>query len=41
MIGTFNLAKVTSVKTDDGRFRLDEADMTIALVWSECDQPTK
>ena len=37
MIGTFNLAKITSVKTDDGRFCLDEGDMTIVLVWSECD----
>ena len=25
------------MKTDDGRFRLDEGDMTIVLVWSECD----
>ena len=27
MIGTFNLAEITSVKTDDGRILLDEADM--------------
>ena len=40
MIGSSNLAEVTSVKTDDGRFRLDEADMTLAFVWSECDLPT-
>ena len=25
------------MKTDDGRFLLDEADMIIVLVWSECD----
>ena len=37
MIGTFNLAENTSAKTDDGRFCLDEADMAIVLVWSECD----
>ena len=35
VIGTFNLAEMTSV--DDCRFRLDEADMTIVLVWSEYD----
>ena len=35
VIGTFNLAKITSAKTDDGRFRLDEGDITIVLVWSE------
>ena len=35
VIGTFNLVEITSVKTDDGRFRLDEADMAILLVWSE------
>ena len=42
MIGTctFNLAEITSVKTDDVRFLLDEADMTIVLVWSECDPHT-
>ena len=40
VIGTFNLAEITSVKTDDGRFRIDEGDMTIALVWSECDLHT-
>ena len=36
VIGTINLAEITSAKTDDGRFLLDEADMTIVLVWSEC-----
>ena len=36
MIGTFNLVEITSVKTDDGRFRLYEADMAILLVWSDC-----
>ena len=40
MIGTFNLAEITSVKTDDGRSRIDEGDMTIVLVWSECDLHT-
>ena len=40
VIGTFNLAEITSVKTDDGRFHLDEADMAILLVWSECDLHT-
>ena len=35
VIGTFNLAEITSVKTDDGNFHLHEADMTIVLVWSE------
>ena len=40
VIGTFNLAEITSVKTDDGRFRLDEGDMTIVLVWPECDLHT-
>ena len=40
VIGTFNLAEITSVKTDDGRFRLDESDMAIVLVWSECDLHT-
>ena len=30
--GTFNLAEITLVKTDDGRFRLGEADMIIVLV---------
>ena len=37
VIGTYNLAENTSVKTDDGRVHLDEGDMTIVLVWSECD----
>ena len=37
VIGTFNLAEITSVKTDDGRFHLDEAVLAIVLVWSECD----
>ena len=37
VIGTFNLHEITSVKTDVGRFCLDEADMAIVLVWSECD----
>ena len=36
VIGTFNLAEITSVKSDDGRFRLDKADMAIVLVRSEC-----
>ena len=40
VIDTFNLAEIPSVKTYDGRFRLDEADMTIVLVWSECDLQT-
>ena len=40
VIGTFNLVEITSVKTDDGRFRLDKVDMTIVLVWSECDLHT-
>ena len=40
VIGTFNLAEITSVKTDDGRFRLGDADMAIVLVWSECDLNT-
>ena len=40
MIGTYNLADITTVKTDDGRFRLDEGDMSIVLVWSECDMHT-
>ena len=40
VIGTFNLAKIALVKTDDGRFLLDEAVMTIVLVWSECDLHT-
>ena len=40
VIGTFNLAKITSVKTDDGRFLLDEGDMKLVLVWSECDLHT-
>ena len=35
VICTFNLAEITSVKTDAGRFHLHEADMTIVLVWSE------
>ena len=34
VICNFNLAAITSVKTDDSRFRLDDADMTIVLVWS-------
>ena len=37
VIGTFNLAEISSVKTDGGRFHLLEADMTIVLVWSEYD----
>ena len=37
LIGALNLAEILSVKTDDGRFRLDEGDMRIVLVWSECD----
>ena len=37
VIGTFNLAEMTSVRTDDGRIRLIEADRAIVLVWSECD----
>ena len=40
VIGTFNLAEITSMKTDDGGFRLHEADMTIVLVWSEYDLHT-
>ena len=40
VIGTFNLVETTSVKTNDGRFRLHEADMTSVLVWSECDLHT-
>ena len=40
VIGTFNLAEITSVKTDDGRVRLGEGDITIVLVWSECDLHT-
>ena len=40
MIGTFNFAEITSVKTDDGRFHLNEADMAIVLVWPECDLHT-
>ena len=40
VINTFNLAEITSVKTDDGRFRADEADMVNVLVWSECDLHT-
>ena len=40
VIGTFNLAEITSVKTDDGRFCLDEAVMAIVLVRSECDLHT-
>ena len=42
VIGTFNLADITSVKTEDGRFCLDEADMKLAieLVWSVCDLHT-
>ena len=40
VIGTFNLAEITSVKTDDGRFRLDEAVRAIVLVRSECDLHT-
>ena len=40
VIGTFYLAEITSVKTDGGRFRLDEDDKTIVLVWSECDLHT-
>ena len=35
-----NLMENTSVKADDGRFRLDEADMAIVLVWSEYDLHT-
>ena len=35
VIGTFNLAEITSVKTDGGIFHLHEADFTIVLVWSE------
>ena len=41
VIGTFNLGEITSVKTDEGRFRLDEADMTIVLDRSEYDLHTK
>ena len=41
VIGTCNLAEITLVKTDDGRFCLDEDDMAIVLVWSECDLHTK
>ena len=37
VIGTF---KVTAVKTADGRFLLDETDMTIVLFLSECDLHT-
>ena len=37
----FNLTQITSVKTDDGRFCLDEGGMTIVLAWSECDLHTK
>ena len=40
VIDTFNLAEITSVKTDDGIFRLDEADMAFVLVWLECDLHT-
>ena len=40
LIGTFNLAEITSVKTDDGRFHLYEADMEIVLDWSEYDLHT-
>ena len=40
VIGTFNLAEIASVKTDDGRFLLDETGMTIVLVRSECDLNT-
>ena len=40
VIGTFNLAEITSMKTDNGRFYLDEADMAIVLVWLECDLHT-
>ena len=40
VIGTFNLAEITSGKTDNGKFHLDEADMAIVLVWSECDLHT-
>ena len=40
VIGTFNLAEISSVKTDVGRFNLNEADMTIVLVWSEYDLHT-
>ena len=36
VIGTFNLAEITSAKIDDGRLSLDEGDMAIVLVWSEC-----
>ena len=36
VIGTFDLAEITLMKTDAGRFRLDKVDMTIVLVWSEC-----
>ena len=36
VIGTFNLAEITSVKTDDGGFRLQEVDMKLVLVLSEC-----
>ena len=40
VIGTFNPAEMTSGKTDDGTFRLDEADMTLVLIWSEYDLHT-
>ena len=40
VIGTFDLAEITSVKTDNDRFYLHEADMTIVLVWSEYDLHT-
>ena len=32
VIGIFNLAEINSVKTDNGRFRLNEADMAIVLI---------
>ena len=32
-----DLDEITSAKTYDGRFRLNEAEMAIMLVWSECD----
>ena len=40
VIGALNLAEITSVKTDDCRFRFNEADIAIMLVWSVCDLHT-
>ena len=41
VIGTFNLAEITSVKTDDEICHLHKTDMTIVLVWSEYELHTK